>query len=189
MENANAQVGRNAQFETLILSDVSAGGNITVTAGKGVVIGGTLTSMGDIRVRTAGNRAFRATTLALEPTEAFLTQKNKRAYELDAVRAEWQSVESGMRPLLEHRDNPRVAEVLARQAALLIELQERIDELKSQLEALQRMERAVRQHRVYTSRAYPNVLIKIGGRTMKLSSEYFGATFGIAGKEIRDLNE
>lgn len=189
MENAAAQVGRNAQFEALILSDVSAGGNISVVTGKGSVIGGTLTAMGDIRVRAAGNRAYRATTLALEPTEAFLSRKNKCSYELDTVRAEWQSVESGMRPLIEHRDNPRVAEVLARQAALLIELQERISELKAQLDSLEAMERATRHHRIYTSRAYPNVVVRISGRSLKVNSEYFNATFGIRGKEIRDLNE
>lgn len=189
MEHGRAYAGRNAQFETLILSSVSAGGSIDVTAGKGVVIGGSLTAMGDIRVQAAGNRAFRATTLTLAPTDVFLARKTRTSRQLDSARSEWQSIEYNTRSLIDHKRNPKIAQILARQAASLVEIQERIDDLRKDLEDMQEEEKAVRRHRIYTERAFPNVRVRIGGRSRILRGEFLGATFGLVDGDIQDVNE
>ena len=187
MENARAYAGGNASFESLILCNVSCDGTIDVTRGKGVVLGGTLTAMGDIRVRTAGNDAFRSTNLKLAPTKAFLAQKSKFRSQLEATRSEWQALESSMRSLYEHKDNPKVAEVLARQAVRLNGIQDQIDELKLVLEDMQAVEDAVRRHRIYTDNAYPNVRLTIAGRSRIVRSLMFNAVFGLQKGAIRDM--
>lgn len=189
MENGRAYVGGNAQFETLIQSTVSCGGTIDVTTGRGVVIGGSLTAMGDIRVRAAGNRSFRATMLTVGPTEEFLSRKRRCIQQLQATRSQLASVKAGMKPLLEYKQNPRVAEVLTRQAGVFLELQQRLEDLAKQTADFQLISQSIRRHRVYASYAYPNVRVRIDGSAKRLRQECVGGVFALRDGEVENLHE
>lgn len=83
MEYGNAHVGGNAYFENLIHSNVNCVGDIMVLSGRGIVIGGELTAMGNISVVAAGNRAGCATSLCVGPTAEFSEHKKAVLVELE----------------------------------------------------------------------------------------------------------
>lgn len=185
MENGRGYAGGNAFFENLILCDVSAEGSIDVTSGRGSVIGGTLTAMGDIRVGAVGNRTYRATQLRIEGTPDFIARKRACNEDLEQARTTWHAAEENVRRLEVHKNNPQVAEVLAHQSSIMNLTEIKIMNLKKKLDDLMLEEDATRRHRIYADRVYPNVTLSIGGASHVVQQDMRDTVFALKGGQLR----
>ena len=77
MENATVHVWGDVRMDSIVNCDVSANGKVIATTGRGVIIGGTVRSMGGIEAKTIGNIAGRLTVLTIGPTPRFLEEKSQ----------------------------------------------------------------------------------------------------------------
>ncbi|MBD5559203.1 MAG: DUF342 domain-containing protein [Clostridia bacterium] len=189
MENGHGYAGGDAYFENLILCDISAEGSIHVTSGRGSVIGGTLTAMGDIRVGVAGNRTYRSTHLRIEGTPDFLARKRACNEDLEDARATRKAAEENIRKLEPHKNNPQVAEVLSHQTSIMNLSDIKITNLKKKLDDLILEEKATERHRIFADRMYPNVSVAIGGFALVIHQELRHAVFALRQGEIRMISE
>ena len=185
MENGRGYAGGDAYFENLILCDISAEGSINVTSGRGSVIGGTLTAMGDIRVGVVGNRTYRATHLRIEGTPDFLSRKRACNEDLEEARATWHAANENMRRLEVHKDNPQVREVMSHQQSIMNLTEIKIENLKKKLDDLVLEEKSTERHRIFADRMYPNVSVSIGGFTQVIHQDLRDVVFALKSGEIK----
>lgn len=84
IENCNIFVGKELVAGYLMNCRVECEGTVDVSRGKGIISGGALTSLGDVRARVVGNESYTTTTIALGITPTMQKQRQ----ELEAMLAE-----------------------------------------------------------------------------------------------------
>ena len=109
MENASVHAMGEIRMDSIVNCDISARGKVIVKTGRGVIIGGTVRSMGGIEAKTIGNFAGRLTTLSIGPTPWFLREKARVEESLEKIREEIRQKQStGQTAVLQMKEKPLV---------------------------------------------------------------------------------
>lgn len=109
MENASVHAMGEIRMDSIVNCDISARGKVIVKTGRGVIIGGTICSMGGIEAKTIGNFAGRLTTLSIGPTPWFLKEKARVEESLEKIREEIRQKQStGQTAVLQMKEKPLV---------------------------------------------------------------------------------
>lgn len=199
LENTVVHATGDIHIESSINSQIYSQGNIFVTDGKGVVIGGTLTAMGGIQVKMAGNRAFRSTSLIIGTTPCFMEEKRQvvRRYvqamtELDANDEQQHTANEQLRLL---QSAPTMTPALKQALEQLEEklkslssartvLKLRVENCETVLSKFNEREKAVLKGGIYMEKAFPGVQVSIGTEEMQLKSDESCCRYSLVNGEL-----
>lgn len=161
MENATASAMGEVRMDSIVNCDISARGKITVKTGRGVIIGGTVRSMGGIEAKTIGNIAGRLTTLSIGPTPLFLQEKNRIEEELEQIQEEMKKQGDRASALLKMKEKP----------------------LKKALEELEFQVAAAAQKQIVASSLLPMAQVTINGVLKNIAHAYSPCRIYLDAKE------
>ena len=148
MENATAHAMGEIHMDSIVNCDLAARGKVVVKTGRGVIIGGTVRSMGGIEAKTIGNIAGRLTSLSIGPTPWFLEEKAQVEEQLEKLQQEMKRQPAGQGALLKMKEKP----------------------LKKSLEEMEFQEAAAAQKQIVASTLYPMAQVSINGITKHIAS-------------------
>lgn len=148
MENATAHAMGEIHMDSIVNCDLAARGKVVVKTGRGVIIGGTVRSMGGIEAKTIGNIAGRLTILSIGPTPWFLEEKAQVEEQLEKLQQEMKRQPAGQGALLKMKEKP----------------------LKKSLEEMEFQEAAAAQKQIVASTLYPMAQVSINGITKHIAS-------------------
>lgn len=189
MENGRASCGGNAYFENLVLCELRAEGSVYVTSGRGTVVAGSVTAMGDIRVTTIGNRSYRATEVRVGVTPKFRERLDRCTNDLKTTRETIKQGKANISKLVGQAGNPKADAALSSQKSLLNMATMKLEKLEAQYEKLSEMVRLTKRRRIYADLAHPNVTITIGEDSTVLRHEAHYAAFVLKNHEIEMLSQ
>ena len=151
MENTSVHADGDIRMDSNVNCDVSANGKVIATTGRGVIIGGTVRSMGGIEAKTIGNIAGRLTVLTIGPTPRFLEEKSQAEREREEIR---QQLEQGT----------------AKKNTAILQMKAKV--LDKKLEQLEVREAASAQRQVVSSKLLPIVQVTIHNITKSIIDSY-----------------
>lgn len=151
MENTSVHADGDIRMDSIVNCDVSTNGKVIATTGRGVIIGGTVRSMGGIEAKTIGNIAGRLTVLTIGPTPRFLEEKSQAEREREEIR---QQLEQGT----------------AKKNTAILQMKAKV--LDKKLEQLEVREAASAQRQVVSSKLLPIVQVTIHNITKSIIDSY-----------------
>lgn len=189
MENGRAFCKGDAYFENLVLSDVRAEGSVFVTSGRGSVIAGSVTAMGEINVTTVGNRSYRATELRIAQTPRFRERLERCAKDLEAARESVRVGNANISRLVANQGNAQVRAALQSQRGMLSIANTKLENLQRRYEELSMKAESVMRGKISVDTGHPNVTIAIGDESLVLQNEVRYATFILRNHEIEMVSQ
>lgn len=189
MENGRAFCKGDAFFENLVLSDVRAEGSVYVTSGRGTIVAGTVTAMGEIVVTTAGNRSYRATEVRIEQTPRFRERLERCAADLEATKESVRVSNGNISRLVANQNNPQARAALQSQRSMLNMAKIKLENLEKRFEELTIKAHDISRGKITADTAHPNVTIAIGDESMVLQNEVRYATFVLRNHEIEMVSQ
>lgn len=96
LENCTVQCGGKLFSESLINSTVTANDLVNVTAGRGVIIGGTIMACNSVEAKIIGNRSHRNTTIIIGTTPSILMERDQIATEVDRLQRDREELEKNV---------------------------------------------------------------------------------------------
>lgn len=189
MENGRAFCKGDAYFENLVLSDVRAEGSVFVTSGRGSVIAGGVTAMGEINVTTVGNRSYRATELRIAQTPRFRERLERCAKDLEAARESVRVGNANISRLVANQGNAQVRAALQSQRGMLSIANTKLENLQRRYEELSMKAESVMRGKISVDTGHPNVTIAIGDESLVLQNEVRYATFILRNHEIEMVSQ
>ncbi len=127
LENCTVQCGGKLFTESLINSTVTANDLINVTAGRGVIIGGTIMACNSVEAKIIGNRSHRNTTIIIGTTPSILMERDQIASEVERLQKDREELEKNVAYL--ERNN---AEDNVQMKALYTQLKVRLSVVRMQ---------------------------------------------------------
>ncbi len=168
MENSTVQADGDIYMDSCVNCEVSSNGRVTVTSGRGIIIGGNIVSMQRIESKIIGNKAGRVTTLSIAPTSHFSRTKTNLENELDDVNHQ-----------LSHMEET----VDASLSLSLKILQMKQRKLKGQLEEMWEKLEEIKRGQIVTQTLYPLTNVYIGGVCTTIAESWSPCRIYLDGKE------
>lgn len=187
--NSKVTVGKNLIVGEMIMhSDVSVGGNFSMTGGRAALVGGTVTVAGDITVRTIGGEATRTVVRAGVNPALLKTLSDQRAESI-LLEEKLTKIHDALRRI-EARAEDSV-EVEGEKIELLrsshSQLRARIKALADGIRSLEAaINEGARHARINVlETAMSGTRIEIGNAVLHLTAPVEYATFRLSGDEVR----
>lgn len=147
IENAKVRAEGDVYMDSIVNCDISAKGKVVVKTGRGVIIGGTIRSMGGIEAKTIGNLAGRTTTLIIGPTKKFLEEMARVEGELAALDQQGTKLGPAVRKM---KEKP----------------------LKAALEQMEQLKEAMLRKQIVAGNLMPMAQVSIGGLQKNIGSSH-----------------
>lgn len=163
IENCTVYAGGNITAGSIICSDVSCDGNITVRSGKGVIIGGKTTAMKSIEATAIGCESNRITTITVGNAKSLIERKHEVEGDLAKNREQLDEVKKTMVYMIERGSllSPERREQVMQIRQIAPVLEQRIAELTEVLAQMEQDMQDVLDCRIKCNTLYPCVKISM----------------------------
>lgn len=168
MENCTAVAGGSIYAGSVICSNIFCTGELTVTSGKGVIIGGVCTVNRLLEARVIGSKSNRSTVIVMGNTPSMINKKMDLETQLGSLRASIDAINKDM-AYLEAKGDSITADRKAAMSQMklkkpLLLMQEK--QLEKQIEKLAEEMEDVSASRIKCGTVYPPTKITIGKAKM-----------------------
>lgn len=170
LENCIVQAGGIVKAESIINCKVSSNDKVLVTAGRGVIIGGSITACRAVEATTIGNQFSGNTIITIGATPSFLKEKAEVEAEVHRLKKETEDMEKNLSYLdkAEHLSPEYVALQNKLRLQLSI-LRMRHNKAFKHLEKLDNQQRDLSGCTVRSSMIYPLTQVTIGAESRQIT--------------------
>jgi len=162
IESAEVQAGGSVFADSISNSNISCNGSAVVESGHGVIVGGSITAMEEIRAKEVGNERGLVTRLNLERTPEHIAQKTRVTKEYETVKEQVHTAKAQLKAL-DKSDDPEIVKAVKDIHFRLSIFLVKQDKLKQQMDEIQAREEKLSYAKMKISTLYPTVAARING--------------------------
>jgi len=185
IESARAEAGGDVVSEVIMGSEVSSGGSVFVTGGRGLILGGSVQAAREVRCQQIGNITGKRNRIAVGYSPASAAERERIAKALaetsDTLDKLWKNIGDLRRIGKLPQEKKELLGRLVEQRALY---EEQKDKLKAEQKELRETMRAASTGQIVCRSLYPATEIQIGAYRMEAAAQESNCRIRVQGESI-----